>query len=62
MDVKKTVEGLREQWKMFRELWKSVPADCRGALVGELIFNPNALQQRYDEELSFRERMSGRWR
>ncbi len=61
MDFKGTMAGLKEQWRMFRELWKTVPADCRGSLVGELVLNPKALQRRYDEEMSFKQRLDGRW-
>ncbi|HXV26703.1 MAG TPA: hypothetical protein VD862_01620 [Candidatus Paceibacterota bacterium] len=59
--IRKAVAGLRGQVRMFRELWGTVPADCRVALVEEFVFNPRALERRYHEERAFRDRMDSRW-
>ena len=47
---------------MFRELWSVTSNDCKAALIGEFIFNPNALKARYFEEMNYRRNMKGRWR
>lgn len=59
--LKKFWRDLQRQWEMFRELWKTVPEDCRGALIGELIFNPRALERRHHNEQAFKSRMDRRW-
>jgi hypothetical protein len=47
---------------MLRELWSVTPSDCRAALIGEFIFNPNALKARYFEEINYQRNLRSRWR
>ncbi|MCX6740631.1 MAG: hypothetical protein NTZ49_05395, partial [Candidatus Parcubacteria bacterium] len=53
--------GEMETWKMFKKLWSVVPRDCRFALIEEFIFNPNALRQRFENEVEFQEALASRW-
>ncbi len=46
---------------MLRELWGKTPADCRLALIGEFLFDPNAFKHRYEEEMKFQSNLQGRW-
>ena len=59
--IKQFFRELREQFKMLTELWKTVPADCRGTLVEEFVFNPHALKRRYHNEQAFKSRLDRRW-
>lgn len=47
---------------MFRELWGVVPAEYRMTLIGEFMFNPRAIQNRYREEQKFRSNLDRRWK
>jgi hypothetical protein len=52
---------LAECWKMFQALWSVIPKDCHWALIEEFIFNPNALENRYHNEMLFQEELASRW-
>jgi len=56
------VEKEKGTFGMLRELWSVVPSDCKAAVIGEFIFNPNALKARYFEEMNYRQNMKNRWR
>lgn len=47
---------------MLRELWGATPSDCRTALIGEFIFNPNALKNRYYQEKYFQSNLKNSWK
>ncbi len=47
--------------KIVSYLWSKVPGDCRACLLGELLFNPQALRTRYGEEMRFRRNLESRW-
>ncbi len=46
---------------MLKELWGVIPPDAKTALIGEFIFNPQALKARYYNEMHFRKNVLGRW-
>jgi len=48
-------------WRRFLWLWRNTPADCRLALLGELLFSPEALRTRYDREVQFQKELDKRW-
>lgn len=50
-----------ETFKMLLKLWNVTASDCRWALVEEFIFNPNALRQRFENEVEFQEALASRW-
>lgn len=49
-------------WKMYRALRKIVPSDCLKALFWELIFDPDAIRKRYQDEVTFKVVMSKKWK
>lgn len=53
--------NLLRQWRMFTDLWGKVPADCKSSLIGEFIFNPNALERRWEEEQRLDQNLHSRW-
>lgn len=50
------------QFGKFFELWKVTPIDCKLTLLAEFIFNPNAFNQRYNEEEKYRANINRRWK
>lgn len=42
-------------FQMFRYLWGRVPLDCRWDLVFEFMVSPEALRERYREEVKFQQ-------
>ena len=54
-------EKERSPLSMLRELWKTTPSDCRASLVGEFIFNPGALKNRYYQEKYFQDSLKDHW-
>ncbi|MFA6161686.1 MAG: hypothetical protein WCT54_01005 [Patescibacteria group bacterium] len=57
----RVMETVREDLRMLRRLWPITPEDCRAALVGEFIFSPRRLRQRYAEECDFHHNLDNRW-
>lgn len=52
----------KEDVRMLRSLWGVVPADCKGALISEFLFNPAALRDRFERERAFQKNLTYRWR
>lgn len=55
------LDSLLDDFRMFRELWKVVAADCRTKLISEFIFEPGKLRCRYSSEVTFRRNMDLHW-
>ncbi len=56
------VEKEKGTFGMLRELWSVTSSDCKSALIGEFIFNPNALKNRYYQEKHFQSSLKNRWK
>lgn len=50
----------RVRWSMFRELW-ALRQTGRSVLIGEYLFNPGALRNRYAKEARFQHELCRRW-
>lgn len=55
------VERDTSNWEMLKELLKTVPADCRMALIWEFVFDPAALKRRYIHERIFKRNLERKW-
>jgi hypothetical protein len=55
------IKEIIEEVKMYLELRKITPRDCRKELLKELISSPQDLRDRYRREMKFRDDMGSRW-
>ena len=49
-------------FRMLRELWGVTSFDCKAALIGEFMFNPDALKIRYSQEKHFQNNLKNGWK
>ncbi|MEA3463897.1 MAG: hypothetical protein U9R14_02380 [Patescibacteria group bacterium] len=62
LEAEEKEEKEKGTFGMLRELWGVTPSDCRAAIIGEFIFNPNALKNRYYQEKHFQSNLKNRWK
>ena len=62
IQLEKKVEKEKGAFAMMKELWGVTAPDRRAQLIGEFIFNPNALKSRYNQEKYFQENLEKGWK
>jgi len=60
--LKKLVGEFKEELGMFITLWKLVPKTERKDLLNELLFEPQDLRERFEEETRFQRNLKSGWR
>ena len=60
--IKQRIQEFKEECKIYLELLQTTPKDCRWQLLNELLMNPVALRERYEQEKTFQRNMMGCWK
>ncbi len=54
-------QDIFEEIRMYRELRKITPKDCKQQLLEELIFSPRDIRDRYEREINFKNDLEDHW-
>jgi len=61
LELQRSWQTFKRDFRWFRTLWGTVPADCRVTLIMELLFDSAALRRRYEEECKLHHNLKTGW-